>query len=139
MLQRLEDPYDCKNCISGNPTAIEDCTCGKESAACVTNESIMITALFSQSQGDCILHCFANEKCSTYTWYSEDNEEIQNTCVLYSSCNEKEYCNSCYSGSINCQDYCADIEYNILDESDRNVEFNDGVGGITYYDMYDTG
>ena len=135
-LQRLEDPYDCTNCISGQSNSLEECACNKESAACLTNENDLISVQYSASENDCIIKCFSKENCTAYTWYNENNEEIQNTCILYSACDEKESCAStCQSGSIICQEEkCNDIEYYILDESDRNFAFNDGDDGIEYCD-----
>ena len=49
----------------------------------------------------CSLQCSINDRCKYYTWFSNENEDVSDECLLFSSCNAIHDCNGgCYFGQV---------------------------------------
>ena len=90
--------YECSDCISGEKQDLETCICDQKEGECSINDDNLITWAHSESELDCFLVCSAMKDCKYYNWFSSDNEEIHQQCLLLSSC---ESVDSCTSGTIN--------------------------------------
>ena len=90
--------YECSDCISGEKQDLETCICDQKEGECLINDDNFITWAHSESELDCFLVCSAMKDCKYYNWFSSDNEEIHQQCLLLSSC---ESVDSCTSGTIN--------------------------------------
>ena len=107
-----------------------------------------IAANPSKTEFGCIVECSITSGCQDYTWYSSENDNFQDECILYSSCDTLEPCQKgCYSGSVDCDSitttpepdstisdehtttpenkFCNEINYMILDDSTRNIQNGD--------------
>ena len=92
----------------------------------------------------CWLQCSINDRCKYYTWFSNENEDVSDECLLFSSCQTINECNGgCYVGQVDCNepttmttdttttptlpttvpDLCNDIAYLVLDDPKRNINY----------------
>ena len=86
--------YECSDCISGEKQDLETCICDQKEGECLINDDNFITWAHSESELDCFLVCSAMKDCKYYNWFSSDNEEIHQQCLLLSSCESVDSCNS---------------------------------------------
>merc|ERR1712241_1392354 len=154
LFETLDDEYECLDCISGTKADLETCICDQKSGQCSIEDANFIDASHSESEFDRFLKCSAIKDCKYYTWFSLENEEVHQECLFFSTCETVESCSvGCFVGGVDCNvpptpttpapttpaptttstttprtwNFCDDtIEYNVLDEMDRNV--NNDVG-----------
>ena len=97
--------YECSDCISGEKQDLETCICDQKEGECLINNDNFITWAHSESELDCFLVCLAMKDCNYYNWFSSENEEIHQQCLLLSSCDSVD---SCTSGTNKVAlEYCA--------------------------------
>ena len=60
----------------------------------VNYESLLMAASHSESEFDCFLKCSAIKECKYYTWFSLQNEEVRQECLLFSSCDSVDSCST---------------------------------------------
>ena len=86
--------YECSDCISGKKQDLETCMCDQKEGECLFNNDNFITWAHSESELDCFLVCSAMKDCKYYNWFSSENEEIHQQCLLLSSCDSVDSCTS---------------------------------------------
>ena len=68
---------------------------------CQIEEDNFLQALFAKSELQCWLQCSINDHCKYYTWFSNENEDVSDECLLFSSCQTINDCNGgCYFGQV---------------------------------------
>merc|ERR1712156_964527 len=104
LFKTLEQEYECSDCISGIKPDLETCTCEQKNGQCSISDNF-IAASHSESEFDCFLKCSAIKECKYYTWFSLQNEEVRQECLLFSSCDSVDSCSiGCYIGGVDCGD-----------------------------------
>ena len=64
-------------------------------------EDNFLQALSAKSELQCSLQCSINDHCKYYTWFSNENEDVSDECLLFSSCQTINDCNGgCYFGQV---------------------------------------
>ena len=62
-----------------------------------------IAANPSKNNFGCNIECSITTGCQDNTWYSFENDNFQDECILDSSCDTLKPCHKgCYSGSVDC-------------------------------------
>ena len=90
LFKGLENEHDCKNCISGKMSDLENCVCDQNNGECVVSTENFILAIPTLTETGCFLECSLRNDCRFYTWYSSDYEVFQNECLLFRSCDNVE-------------------------------------------------
>ena len=142
---KLDGERSCTNCLSikGDYTN-DNCLCNQVEGECQIEEDNFLQALSAKSELQCSLQCSINDRCKYYTWFSNENEDVSDECLLFSSCQTINECNGgCYVGQVDCNepttmttdttttptlpttvpDLCNDNTYLVLDDPKRNMNF----------------
>ena len=86
----------CTDCISGRKP-------DQRFGQCSTAENDLIEASHSESEFHCFTKCAAIKECKYYTWFSLENEQLHQECLLFATCENVEPCEKgCYIGSMEC-------------------------------------
>ena len=64
-----------------------------------------IDGFAAKTSFDCFLACIDLEECSYYTWYSSENAEFHEICVLFSRCDVFSETEGCDTSRVNCNEY----------------------------------
>ena len=100
---KLDGIRSCTDCISvkGDNANDNNCHCNKVEGECQIEEDNFLQALFAKSKLQCWLQCSINDHCKYYTWFSNENEDVSDECLLFSSCQTiNDYNGGCYSGQV---------------------------------------
>ena len=150
----LDGERSCTNCISikGDYTN-NNCRCNQLEGECQIEEDNFLQALLAKSEFECWLQCSINDHCNYYTWFSPENEDVSDECLLFSSCQTINECNGgCYVGQVDCYEpttmttdttttptitttlpeLCNENTYLTLDEPTRNMNY--GQDDVRYCD-----
>ena len=99
---KLDGERSCTNCLSikGDYTN-DNCLCNQVEGECQIEEDNFLQALSAKSELQCWLQCSINDHCKYYTWFSNENEDVSDECLLFSSCQTINDCNGgCYFGQV---------------------------------------
>ena len=104
--------FTCQHYVWNHPTVIilikgdygnENCHCNQIEGECNIDENNFISASLAKSDFECWLQCSINAQCKFYTWFSSENDDVSNECILFSSCQTINECNGgCYIGGVDC-------------------------------------
>ena len=99
---KLDGERPCTDCISvKGDNANNNCHCNQGEGECQIEENNFLQALFAESELQCWLQCSINNHCKYYTWFSNENEDVSDECLLFSSCQTINDCNGgCYFGQV---------------------------------------
>ena len=102
IFEKLDGERSCTNCISvKGDIANNNCHCNQVEGECQIDENNFLQALFAESELQCWLQCSINDHCKYYTWFSDENEDVSDECLLFSSCKAINDCNGgCYFGQV---------------------------------------
>ena len=102
IFETLDGERSCTNCISvKGDIANNNCHCNQVEGECQIDENNFLQALFAESELQCWLQCSINDHCKYYTWFSDENEDVSDECLLFSSCKAINDCNGgCYFGQV---------------------------------------
>ena len=82
-------------------TRLEDCLYVHwEYEECALTENNFIGAIGTKTEIGCFLECSLHYDCKYYTYYSTENANFQEECLLYSSLDVLTECTGCYSGQL---------------------------------------
>ena len=124
LFEELDGKQSCKKCLSFQQKG--NCACKQQQGECEITENNFISASYAETEVECYIKCLAADGCEDYTWLSKDHDTSYEQCLLFSSCEIVNQCNQgCFVGSVNCvlPDLCSDVDYHILDDETRNVNY----------------
>ena len=91
--------HSCSNCISGP----QSCTCSGPFSCQYTEDNFVGELPDVQQEVLCQDQCFVTENCAFYSWFDGDFHPFPNLCLMFSSCEEKDFiCLGCHSGPPDC-------------------------------------
>lgn len=113
MFKQLDNIHACSGCHSGTFPEVVN-------GACSEGFEDIIHEASTESAEKCADLCYWQAGCHAYTWYDKSTQ-FPNFCFMYSSCNNEIPCTGCVSENLNCIQAPECYQYNILDESNRNI------------------
>ena len=137
MVSRVLDIIPCMSCESGlSPTKMVGCE-ETLNYGCVADENTIHATTTAQSLGACLKLCNDDAaNCNYVTWF-DDTSVLPNLCILLNSCSRTKLCTGCSSWQLNCvPSQC--FNYNILDDSSRNVNHRYSEGYCDNFDCENT-
>ena len=63
-------------------------------------ENNFIGAVGTKTEIGCLAECVLNYDCKFYTYYTSENANFQEECLLYSSLDGLTGCTGCYTGQL---------------------------------------
>ena len=106
----------CFSCISGVPNV------RVPGGACAGDFDHILGEASANSSAVCVGLCEQTDECSYITWFNASSI-FENTCFMYSTCDEVRPCDDCESWQISCVpgEECFGQEYFVLNDTLRNV------------------
>ena len=104
LFSSLTDSYECESCIGGKLDDGITCFCSQEGECIFTDDNYLGDSK-AESEIECFNKCLEMSECNYYTWYNSENEQIHNDCLLFTTCETIQPCNSgCFSGNVLCNE-----------------------------------
>ena len=121
LFEAQQNQYDCENCLSGLVENGISCYCSQE-GECLFDENNYLGDMFANSELDCFLECLnlpgnfhatffecpskikqksSIPECNYYTWFNDQNQQIHNQCLFFSTCDTIQSCGGgCFAGNV---------------------------------------
>ena len=104
LFESLQDPYECKDCISGSFSGdIQDCLCDETEGECILTNQNFLGGKYGHSSIECFVECLILDSCNFYTFFGIESENVKNQCLFFTTCDEISVSSGSITGKVNCE------------------------------------